>query len=641
MSKSMADIGMETKLSGSETLPNAAPAKSKISFLSNSTKTRSSRPDGMDSGKSKPKNAKRGKLMKSLTLPADASAPSTSDDKEKLVPRPIQILPRTSQYEKHPLLQEKSASGLSELELFLLEREKNPNPKPFPPKEITFQEATGPTNKLKLEPRGAHCERHALLKKTPSGMSELELFLQEKNKECEKKEKKTKKKLKESKSVGSAAIPPHKRLWIKKGISVEKAKSFERTACLEKTKSIDQGSNVSRARSLEEESSLRDVRLSALTTDKSHNPTGMNLDSNVTTNSNMEIDTKDIDIPIIIDTDPANSNDDKTLTGSMQDENSKCKQGRRKLLDLALSPSLEWKEDNQQFVVRVQSPVSPPEEKPANLLICVEHREGKRSECQVPVAAQEKPKKYVHPSVIDSDPDSEGMVCMDELEPIDFGMSSPEPSPAKTQGENQSEKEPLIINELIKSESEEAQETLQRVIPVDVEAIQERRRQLSIKRASLGQLEPRVDQYEQHILLQKRDEEGKTQIDRFLEEKILEKERLEQERLLSVESNDAFSDPNKEIDGPMKPKASIKRVHFEKSGAGQEIEELGKVDIEADPASNNSLNAGKKKGSKNKSNKGREGEPEEEKLLNGDSDDREKDQTPVGIREKNKCCCIS
>lgn len=82
---------------------------------------------------------------------------------------PLALLPRTNQYEKHPLLQDRSAEGLSELEMFLMEKEQAVQDKRQP------REA--------LVPRGAHYETHALLVKKTSGLTELEQYLMEKEEE--------------------------------------------------------------------------------------------------------------------------------------------------------------------------------------------------------------------------------------------------------------------------------------------------------------------------------------------------------------------------------------------------------------------------------------------------------------------------
>ena len=83
----------------------------------------------------------------------------------------LAIMPRTEQYQKHPLLQNRSDSGMSEIELFLKEKSGFVKRDPEPPR-------------MRLEPRGAQIERHALLVKTSSGMSELEQYLLEKDREA-------------------------------------------------------------------------------------------------------------------------------------------------------------------------------------------------------------------------------------------------------------------------------------------------------------------------------------------------------------------------------------------------------------------------------------------------------------------------
>ena len=697
----MAAVSMENRIPDPEPLANATTKKNTDTgkLLPNSTSQPASK--SSKSGK----EIKRGKLSKALTLPSEAcSPPTTTEPLSKnpcLVnkgPRPIPILPRTSQYEKHPLLQERSASGLSELEEFLLERD-TPTSKTFPPREpqeegrrVSDPNRAPQPPKLKLQPRGAQFERHPLLVKTSSGKSELEQLLLEKEKELEKKEKKAKK-TKETKKI---EIPAHKRLWIKKGISVEKAKSFEKTACLEKAKSIDlSAQNVSRARSLEEESSLEKVRHNKLRAQKTMDCTrssvqssGPSVSSSAGGHNNPSCSSAE-NMPS-----PAKLKMANAIEGQNPSDNPSCnpvssaetvgngtatavpselqdthcnENKKRKLLDLALKPNLEWREDDQQFVMFVQSPVSPLEEKPDHLLICYEARtsdtngKGLMNDpmgCNQQGCSQlkqlpplEKPKKFVHPTVIDSDPDSEGMVCMDELEPLDFGASSPEPSPHKSPAKEKedTEEEPLIAKTEEKegkpvSNSEKLQEEPNQKVPVEAMSMEDRKRKLSLKRASLGQLEPRTEQYIQHPLLEEKDEEGRSIIEKLIEEKETEiREKEEAAAAAAAEQEEkGMSELDVEVESKYQPKASIKRVHFEKSD-GPEIEELGKVDIEADPGSTNSTrsNGSKKKGFRgSKNNKSKDDSPEEEKLLNGDGDENEKDnkQKEEG---KNKCCCIS
>ncbi|ELT90455.1 hypothetical protein CAPTEDRAFT_222719 [Capitella teleta] len=104
--------------------------------------------------------ASRSTAKRSMSLAVD----SCSERRQRLA-----LLPRTTQYEKHPLLQERSGdAGLSELEIFLHEKEQ----------DIAEHRATSA-----LVPRGAHYEASGLLAKKSSGLTELEQYLQEKEAE--------------------------------------------------------------------------------------------------------------------------------------------------------------------------------------------------------------------------------------------------------------------------------------------------------------------------------------------------------------------------------------------------------------------------------------------------------------------------
>ena len=117
--------------------------------------------------------------------------------------RSLPFVPRTSQYEKHSLLQEKTESGHNQIELFLMEKEQTlsaaSDKRTHFRKGYSLQGDTllGSTNAVvlprppdqttqKLVPRGATFERHQLLKKTASGLSELEMLLIDKEREYEK-----------------------------------------------------------------------------------------------------------------------------------------------------------------------------------------------------------------------------------------------------------------------------------------------------------------------------------------------------------------------------------------------------------------------------------------------------------------------
>ena len=116
-----------------------------------------------------------------LTVSLSASA---QDRRQRL-----KFLPRTSQYEKNPLLQIRSDSGMSEFELLLLERDTR-HSESVETKLRTFSlDESGRTHThqrpgpRRLEPRGAHMEKNALFEKNASGLYELEQYLLEKEQE--------------------------------------------------------------------------------------------------------------------------------------------------------------------------------------------------------------------------------------------------------------------------------------------------------------------------------------------------------------------------------------------------------------------------------------------------------------------------
>ena len=112
----------------------------------------------------------------------EASTAATTDD--------MGLEPRTRQYQKHELLQDRSPeSGLSEVEAFLLEKQR------------LMELAVGPENvaptdcsktnddeddKDKLVPRAPHYVPHPILQvKTETGLTELELYFKQKDAQLE------------------------------------------------------------------------------------------------------------------------------------------------------------------------------------------------------------------------------------------------------------------------------------------------------------------------------------------------------------------------------------------------------------------------------------------------------------------------
>ena len=98
----------------------------------------------------------------------------------------MSLVPRTHQYEKHELLQERSPeSGLSEVEAFLLEKQSLME-------LASAGDGTGSNDddndndKDKLVPRAPHYVPHPILQvKTETGLTELELYFKQKDAQLE------------------------------------------------------------------------------------------------------------------------------------------------------------------------------------------------------------------------------------------------------------------------------------------------------------------------------------------------------------------------------------------------------------------------------------------------------------------------
>lgn len=129
------------------------------------------------------------------TVPAsngEKSNPFSLSQSLKNPRKSLPLLPRISQYERHPLLQVRPGSGLSEFELFLLEKElfKRKTSVDDQWSQVESTDHVGHTSQSsvreqRLIPRSAHYEPHPLLRKSVSGVCELELYLFEKEKEVE------------------------------------------------------------------------------------------------------------------------------------------------------------------------------------------------------------------------------------------------------------------------------------------------------------------------------------------------------------------------------------------------------------------------------------------------------------------------
>ena len=114
------------------------------------------------------------------TMSHDTSSVRSGDEGPRPPPEALRyprkslpFLPRTTQYERHPLLQTKSSTGLSEFEMLILEKDL------LQRRKSESRGCSDNRSSLKLVPRGAHYEPHPLLVKSESGVCELELYLQE------------------------------------------------------------------------------------------------------------------------------------------------------------------------------------------------------------------------------------------------------------------------------------------------------------------------------------------------------------------------------------------------------------------------------------------------------------------------------
>jgi len=95
--------------------------------------------------------------------------------------------PRTRQYQKHELLQDRSPeSGLSEVEAFLLEKQRLMELAKCPENADNKDNNDDNDDKDKLVPREAHYVPHPILQvKTETGLTELELYLKQKEAQLE------------------------------------------------------------------------------------------------------------------------------------------------------------------------------------------------------------------------------------------------------------------------------------------------------------------------------------------------------------------------------------------------------------------------------------------------------------------------
>ena len=108
---------------------------------------------------------------------------STTSEALRQPRKSLPFLPRTSQYERHPLLQMRStATGLSEFELLMLERDADERPRRMSVEASSSSSSARVGGRPALVPRTAQREIHPLfVRSADSGISELEEYLKEIN----------------------------------------------------------------------------------------------------------------------------------------------------------------------------------------------------------------------------------------------------------------------------------------------------------------------------------------------------------------------------------------------------------------------------------------------------------------------------
>jgi len=112
----------------------------------------------------------------------DGRESSSASDPLRRPRKSLPFLPRTTQYERHPLLQMRStATGLSEFELLMLERDADERPRRMSVEASSSSPSSGRVGgRPALVPRSAHSETHPLfIRSADSGISELEEYLKE------------------------------------------------------------------------------------------------------------------------------------------------------------------------------------------------------------------------------------------------------------------------------------------------------------------------------------------------------------------------------------------------------------------------------------------------------------------------------
>ena len=181
-----------------------------------------------------------------------------------------------------------------------------------------------------------------------------------------------------------------------------------------------------------------------------------------------------------------------------------------------------------------------------------------------------------------------------------------------------------------------------------------------LHRGSLGRLGPRLGQYEKHSLLQSKDEDGRTALEMFLEEEMIERKASmtdhdaanfsDKEKLAPKKSNSSDSSSNKGSIKKSKSKSSsLKKVHFERSGSKDKkkkpedpesgISSKGEVSSTSDPKQDSAAH-----------NETPQGQVQGQEVDNGydtDDDDKTEEDRLTGERAKaklnkdqGKCCTI-
>jgi len=128
-----------------------------------------------------------GSVGREMSPPSDRLRPTSESLKKPR--KSLPLIPRLNQYERHPILQIRSTTGLSEFELLLMEESARSPRRSSTANEYRSSAGGGSSvgdrgsycSERKLVPRGAHSEIHPLFKRSDSGLYELEEYLLEKN----------------------------------------------------------------------------------------------------------------------------------------------------------------------------------------------------------------------------------------------------------------------------------------------------------------------------------------------------------------------------------------------------------------------------------------------------------------------------